>query len=312
MPKNNGYYDVCHRRLDKGQFCNDFCNRTIALMQSAFTYKNLPDSIPENSFERLLLRNGHCAIIENGSQLYAISGTEKNEGVYEDVITSYSINNDFLKLNKDFTPNVDCAIVCNDSARSGILPIIEKYCSHICDSEITLDCINTLSRFMLMITAPDTATKKAADIFIDKLLSGDFTTVGDNAFLDGIKILSPTTRNAPINENIELLQYWRATMFNELGIESQWNAKREALRGDEVNSNIIMLLPLIDDMLNCRKRDIEKVNELFNTDIEVELSSAWLLTHEKAEALAENDDVSRETEEENNDVSHETEENNEE
>ena len=35
------------------------------------------------------------------------------------------------------------------------------------------------------------------------------------------------------------------------------------------------LLPLVDDMLKCRERSAEKVNEMFGTEISVSLASSW-------------------------------------
>ena len=35
------------------------------------------------------------------------------------------------------------------------------------------------------------------------------------------------------------------------------------------------LLQLVDDMLNCRKIGLEKINRLYGTNISVDLSSSW-------------------------------------
>ena len=51
--------------------------------------------------------------------------------------------------------------------------------------------------------------------------------------------------------------------------------KREALNENETEINKTALIPLIDNMLKCRKEGIEKVNAMFDTNIRVELSSAW-------------------------------------
>ena len=58
------------------------------------------------------------------------------------------------------------------------------------------------------------------------------------------------------------------------------------------------LLPLVDDMLKCRERAIEKVNEMFGTEISVSLASSWEdnaqeieLEHEQLSNRPETDDM---------------------
>ena len=51
--------------------------------------------------------------------------------------------------------------------------------------------------------------------------------------------------------------------------------KRESINSNEAQLNDDMLLPLIDDMLKNRQDALDKVNDMFGTDISVELNSAW-------------------------------------
>ena len=51
--------------------------------------------------------------------------------------------------------------------------------------------------------------------------------------------------------------------------------KREAITANESQLNDDMLLPLIDDMLNCRKAFCDRINHMYGTDITVDWSSAW-------------------------------------
>jgi hypothetical protein len=51
--------------------------------------------------------------------------------------------------------------------------------------------------------------------------------------------------------------------------------KRESINSNESQLNDDMLLPLIDDMLYMRKLGLDKVNEIFGTNIDVEFSSSW-------------------------------------
>ena len=51
--------------------------------------------------------------------------------------------------------------------------------------------------------------------------------------------------------------------------------KRESINSGESQLNNDALFPLIDDMLSNRKKAIQKVNDMFGTDITVDLSSSW-------------------------------------
>ena len=51
--------------------------------------------------------------------------------------------------------------------------------------------------------------------------------------------------------------------------------KRESINSNEAQLNEDALLPLVDDMLMCRQQALEKVNNMFGTNISVELDSSW-------------------------------------
>ena len=74
---------------------------------------------------------------------------------------------------------------------------------------------------------------------------------------------------------IESEQYIKASWYNDLGLNANYNMKRESINSGESQLNDDALLPLIDDMLQCRKNAIEKINSMFDTSISVSLASAW-------------------------------------
>ena len=74
---------------------------------------------------------------------------------------------------------------------------------------------------------------------------------------------------------IEYHQYIKASLFNELGLNSNYNMKRESINSNESQLNDDMLHPLIDDMLKEREEGIARVNELFGTNITVKFAGAW-------------------------------------
>ena len=78
-----------------------------------------------------------------------------------------------------------------------------------------------------------------------------------------------------IKDLIELRQFIKSSWYMELGIQSNYNMKRESLNSSETTMDESVLLPLIDDMLECRKLGVEQINKMFGTNITVELDSSW-------------------------------------
>ena len=90
-----------------------------------------------------------------------------------------------------------------------------------------------------------------------------------------------------ITQLIELRQYTKAGWYNELGLQANYNMKREAINSTEGELNEDGLIPLVSDMLKCREEFAEKINDMFGTDISVELSGAWEARQVENEAIIE-------------------------
>ena len=133
----------------------------------------------------------------------------------------------------------------------------------------------------MLISASDDKTKQSAESFLQKILNGDFSVIGENAFFKGVNLHTPPTQgNQQIGQLIELLQYYKASMFNDLGLNANYNMKRERLNTQEVSMNIDALMPFVDSMLTERVEGVNRVNAMFGTDITVTLGSSWKIEHE--------------------------------
>jgi hypothetical protein len=64
-------------------------------------------------------------------------------------------------------------------------------------------------------------------------------------------------------------------MYNEIGLNANFNMKRSRLVSDEVALNYDSLYPLIDNMLEQRKKGLQEIKEKFDIDISVEFASSW-------------------------------------
>ena len=132
------------------------------------------------------------------------------------------------------------------------------------------------ARITSLISASDDKTYKSALEYINQIQNGKLGIISDNALLDGIKSQPYSTpASNQITNLIEYHQYLKASLFNDLGLNANYNMKRESINSGESQLNNDALFPLIDDMLSNRKKAIQKVNDMFGTDITVDLSSSW-------------------------------------
>lgn len=285
MAKKSITYDLAQKYVkDKDTAINSFIEISLDKTQQIFAYDSLPETIPQEELENILQTKGHCIIAEVDGKLYALSGGFSGENDEYNNPTQYTVSNVALKLSKTFTIGVDCILIKNDYHKSGLLPILQKYGVLLVDSEISLNTASILSRITMLISAPDDKTKASADLFIQKILNGDFSVIGENGFFDGVKLQTASTTNSNyITQLIELIQYYKASFLNEIGLQANYNMKRERLSESEILLNIDNLLPFIENMYIERKKAVEKVNEMFGTEIVVDYNGVWKTTHEHAD-----------------------------
>lgn len=285
--------DITYSLLQKQVKCKDvavntFVDRALCLMQSAFVWDNLPETIPQKELERLLQTQGNVFVCKHNNELWALNGSKGGVLDVYDRPTAYSVAVPFLNLNRTYNINTDGVLVENDSAGNSLIPVIGKYAVLYTDGLISLNTASILSRITMLISASDDKTKQSADLFVRKILDGDFSVIGENAFFKGVAAQNLTQGNSQlITQLIELLQYYKANMCHDLGINANYNMKRERLNLGEVSTNIDVLLPYVDDMLRCRRTAADKINEMFGTDIHVSLGSSWALQHENYEKIYE-------------------------
>ena len=276
---------------DKELMLNVFMRLMLARTQSMFIYTGLPDTIPQEYLERYLQIYGHCIIAEHGNDLYAFNGDLCGlEDVYHNP-TQYIVANVALNLTKTYDINQNCILCKNDSYLQGLSLILRKYGTLLVENELTLYTLIKNSRASILISAPDDKTKQSCELFIDKLDRGEMSIIGESQFFDGIKV-QPTMQGSAgvVIQFIELQQYIKASCLNEIGLNANYNMKRESLNSAESALNDDYLIPLIDNMLYCRQSFIEGVNTMFGTHFSVELHSAWRtnkLEDMKQDSLAE-------------------------
>lgn len=297
MSKKDNIYKLYQQQIrDKDTAVTEFIANTLAKTQSMFEYEGLPDSIPQKELERLLQTTGNAFVTSVDGVLYALSGGKGGEPDVYGRATLYTVANPALKLNKTYDIQKDGVLIENDSNGESLLPLIGRYAVLHTDGLISLNTASILTRITMLISAGDDKTKQSADEFLRKIENGEFSIIGENAFFKGVNMqTAPTTNSVYITQLIELIQYYKASMYNELGLNANYNMKRERLNLGEVSMNVDVLLPYVDNMLKERQNAVEKINEMFDTEISVKLASSWGLERDSYNALAADLSASAET-----------------
>ena len=289
--KDNLYLKYQEQIKNKDKSVNGYIRKMLAITQAMFVYKGLPETLPQNNLENLLQTNGNVFVTEVDGKMYAFMGGLGGVPNAYNEATEYIVSNPYLQLNKSYKIDVEGVLVKNDSGANSLLPIFGKYGVLCSDTLLSLNTCSVLSRITMLISASDDKTKQSADDFVNKIMQGDFSVIGENAFFKGVNLQSISTQSAnQITQLIELLQYFKASAFNEIGLNANYNLKRERLNTSEVQMNVDALNPYVDNMLQERKKAVDKINAMFGTEISVELASSWAIRKEenKTETEEEN------------------------
>lgn len=281
--------DFSDKKASAMQYVSYMLNRT----QSMFKYTGLPDSLPQRNLELMLQTNGFIAIpipdkvpaLEG--KLYAFAEGASLGGV-RDVYympTICNIASPALNWSASLKIGEECIVIPNDSLYIGLLPMFSRYASMLAENDVTIRLADINARIINLLSAPDDRTRKSAEQYLKDVENGYLGVIADNAFLEGIKsqpyASSGSTNN--ITQLIELQQYLKAGWYNDVGLNANYNMKRESINSEEAQLNDDALLPLALDMLNMRKIGFDIVNRLCGYNIGVELNASWKVRQEEQE-----------------------------
>ena len=261
-----------------------------------FEWKNLPKTIPQRELE-LILQICRFAIFtkaptkSDGDKLFVFYGGlggMPNE-YYQP--TQAIVSNPYLRFSKvlnldDYIKDDGNAVVgWNDGMHIGLFSLHNKYACLLAETDLTLKYQLINMRFNNVLTADDDATKESLQKMYEDVADGTgFGIVVTKKFMSETNVdkieLRSQSHQMQLKDTIETKQYLMGSWYNELGLNANYNMKREAINESEADMNEDTLLPLIDNMLKQRKLIAKQLNEKFadiltDGEINVEISSSW-------------------------------------
>lgn len=245
--------------------------------------------VPPHEIEAPVLLGGMCGVTNkyDGEVTpfpgqYAGAPT-KYRDIYDSVSVYSPVYSDILKIGKD------AEVIRNNSTRSSIWPTIHNFATLLAHVETSLatTLINGRDNGIL----PVVSTKAQADAY-DKyrvsLAEGSVGTMYAPAMLGMKSIQTGVNVQFNIKDLTETRENILQAFYTEIGVITP-QFKKGNMIVEEVNANKTRALFNIRDMLETRKRDSEKVNKLFGSEWEPDISEEIKIMMEENRYDANND-----------------------
>lgn len=281
---------------------------TLAKTNAMFEWNIPQPEIRQRDMELRIQTCGYTIIAPHNGKFYSLRGTLGGRPNFNYMPSWAVVANPYLKLFKTFKVyygyeygaeysdlaelKEDCVVIPNDSLYVGLIPTLEMYFSRIVNTDISRRLITISSRAMNVLVARDEDTHKSIKDLIKDLYNGKISSIFADNILDESTAMSlpfagGTNSQRAITELIESEQYDKAALMNELGLQANYNMKRESINSNEAQLAQDAILPFADNMLKERQRACELINEKFGLDWSVDFSSAWKIKREEIETSLE-------------------------
>ena len=259
-----------------------------------FHYVNLDLTLPKRILESRVTQDGFTVVYEHDGNLYCTqtmpSGKEDVYGECHEVHFTHTCEGESIPMTR--TIGVDAVMVRNDAALNGLDPLLTEFALMEAQANITvLDNFMTL-RTNRIIQAKDENSYASALEYEQQIRDGVPAVIMAEEFdtLEGINVHSTPIPTNAASQTIELFQYISSRYYSELGIVLNNNMKSQYVNETELGKSTGM--PLIYNMLACRREAVDEINALFGRDIKVFLSEEWndeMEADEAPEAPAEDE-----------------------
>lgn len=270
-------FDIERYSKDKRVIADTTGRGTLDKLQSMFKLKGLPENMPEKWVKLQLMKNGFTFITDKPGKLYAFYGGLGGEPDPYYQPTICTVSNPSLGFSANLKIGEDGVLISNDTLRLGVIPLIGKYAGLLAENTITMRIATIMARITEIMSASDESTIESAKEFLRQIEEGRLGVIEENPFLQDMKVQNGASQatNTRLTDLIEMEQYLKASMLNELGLQANYNMKREAINSAEAQLGDDALQPFVDNMLSCWREGFDEVNKMYGTDISVEFDSAW-------------------------------------
>jgi hypothetical protein len=271
--------------IDKTQLTNYYYKMLLNRVINMFTWENLPETIDEQIMNFWLFVTGRVVFTEFNEKLYALNG---NYGGYPNeyyLPTEFVVANPILG-NKNVKLDIDGVVMFNSDTdkyplkgmTGGLYPILTLTANMLADCVVTISSALKNGRVQTAFLCKDDTVRIAGEKVLKQLYNGNPAVMIDDTILNcisPIKMADNTSVATILQQTVETYQFWLANFYNSIGVNANFNMKRERLNIAEVNINDSALFVNVVNMLNNRQQAVDKINAMFGVGISVKISEEW-------------------------------------
>lgn len=279
-----------------------FYKKLFNIVYSVFVWENLPDTFNENYITETLITTGNIGIIKTPNGIKPVRGNVGGE------VNEFYRPTQFIYANPVLgsgSPKIgtECAVLyltefdqIPTDSNNGLSSLIETTAQLLADNILSLNISQKNARLIAFVTADNESTANSAEQLINSMYNGKPFKVISQSIADTIQV-NPIATNANVAQNmrqlIENQQYILAHFMQELGINANFNLKRERLNTAEIELNSDCLDTLIDNIEKSVNDGLEVANNLFGTNMKLKLKryGEEQETEQKPVALTQLDDT---------------------
>lgn len=244
-------------------------NQLLEYMMQLFTWHGLPDSIPAHEPDLYLFMWGRCAFNTDRKKNELIAVIPEMSGCtnYFDEFTNYTWATP-IQGGRQYI-DVNGIIVNNTQLHNSSFPLIHTTAAKLAHLDTTIICAAVNQRDTVAVTAINQKFANDAKQYQRQKYNGVPSFVVDKGFttLEFRDLKSNSVIN--IREYCDTEQLILTEFWETLGVNKTVE-KRERLITAEADSNTELLNLNISNMYNSRVAGVQKVNEMFGTNISVE------------------------------------------
>ena len=227
--------------------------------------------LPKEIEQRLLLQ-GHCGIsvLAGETELTAFFGNFYGVGKYLDEKPEYMVRCPIYSGSR--TIGKDIVVIDNNSLRNPAYDLVHHYAILLAHAEVTFIDVLVNARDAGGIPVASTEKQKQSIAqYQGKIFNGQYGIITDAGNL-GIEYIGSDRRTAQnVTDIYQMREKLLKSFYSDIGVRAAFEKRSNSVEA-EVEADTSLLLLNLADMIACREKGAEAVNDMYGTSWSVHIA----------------------------------------